>query len=281
MKKQIFLIVASTTLLLLSAFTLIQNAGAQSDFNAFSGNEIADNQIDGTIGNEWDDAGHVSDVALNPQGTADVWTKNDGNFLYIAVRFTADSNDPWMGIQLGGSSCMESGADLALFGNNDTQFNPTGYKDCHLAGAGAARVDATQNGIGALNITPQNVVSVELKKPLNSGDTAGKDINWAMNETKTMVMIWDSNGRGSSGGNTNHYGNGATVDTPKVRTLVINSNTLSEGGNPSQDGNPILGNLDTTTAIIALVIVIVAVLAIIFGVIRVRKRNAGKQPKAQ
>ena len=279
MKKQTFLILVSTTLLLLAAFALFESAAAQANFNAYLGASIDDSQIDGNIGTEWDDAGKTTGIVLNPQESAEVWTKNDGTNLYIAVRFTADSSNPWVAIQLGGNGSMEPNTDGAIFGNDN--YNIDGYVDIYLSGTGGAKADATQNGKGAINVTAQNVVTIELKKPLNSSDTAGKDINWAQNETQKLTMIWDSNGRGSSGGSTNHYGSDATVDTANVRTLLINPNSLPQGGNPSpQDGNPILTNFDTTTAIIAVVIVIVAVLAIIFGVIWVRKRSAGKQSKA-
>jgi hypothetical protein len=175
-----------------------------------------------------------------------------------------------VGIQLGENSSMKANADVALFGND--HYNVNGYVDYYMSSTGGAKADTTQNGVGALNVTSSNLVTVELKKPLNSSDAAGKDINWAVSETQTLIIIWDSNGRGSSGGNTNHYGNGASVDTAMVRTLLINSNSLSESG------NPILSNFDTTTTVIVLVIVIVAILVVIVGVRWVRKRGAGKQP---
>ena len=269
MKKQTFLVLILATVLLTAYYGSINIANAQTDFNAYSGNPIPDDQIDGVIGTEWDDAGHVEGVALSPQGTADVWTKNDGTFLYIGVRFTADSNDPWVGIQLGGNSCMESGTDLALFGNNLQQFNKDGYADSKMAGEGAAKPDDTQDGKGALNVTSQNIVTLELKKPLNSGDTAGNDINWTQNETKTLIIVWNSNTYGSSGGTTSHF----FINIATVRTLLVNSNTLPQGG------NSILTNFDTTTAVIVIIVVVVAVIAIFFGVRRVRKPGAVKEPK--
>jgi hypothetical protein len=58
---------------------------AQFDFNAFLGNQIVDESIDGVIGAEWDDAANYADIAIEPQGTAEVWTKNDGIHLYVAL----------------------------------------------------------------------------------------------------------------------------------------------------------------------------------------------------
>jgi len=270
MKKQNFLSLASTILLLVAAFVLIENAAAQANFNAYLGAAIDDNQIDGNIGTEWDDAGKTTGVALNPQASAEVWTKNDGTNLYIAVRFTADSSNPWVAIQFGGNGSMESNMDGALFGNDN--YNIDGYVDIYLSGTGGAKADPTQNGKGAINVTAQNVVTIELKKPLNSGDTAGKDINWAQNETQTLVMIWDSNGRGSSGGTTNHYGSGIALDTAIVRKLLINSNSMPQGG------NPILTNTDTTTIAILAVALVVAIVVVIVGARWVRKRGTKKTP---
>jgi len=270
MKKLSCLILVSTTLLLLAAFALIESAAAQANFNAYLGAAIEDSQIDGNIGSEWDDAGKTTGVALNPQGIAEVWTKNDGINLYIAARFTVDSSNPWVAIQFGGNGSMESNMDGALFGNDN--YNIDGYVDIYLSGTGGAKADPTQNGKGAINVTAQNLVTIELRKPLNSGDTAGKDINWAQNGTQTLVMIWDSNGRGSSGGTTNHYGNSAVLDTAIVRTLLINSSSMPQGG------NPILTNADTTTIAILAVALVVAVVVVIVGVRWVRKRGTKKTP---
>jgi len=270
MKKQTFLILVSTTLLLLAAFALFESAVAQANFNAYLGASIDDSQIDGNIGTEWDDAGKTTGVVLNPQESAEVWTKNDGTNLYIAVRFTADSSNPWVAIQLGGNGSMEANTDGAIFGNDN--YNIDGYVDIYMSGTGGAKADATQNGKGAINVTTQNVVTIELKKPLNSGDTAGKDINWAQNETQTLTIIWDSNGRGSSGGATNHYGNNPVIDTAMVRTILINSNSIA------QAGNPILTNIDTTTLVIIIITFVAVVIVIIVGVIWVRKRGTKKNP---
>lgn len=267
MKKPTSQNLAPAILLLLIAFVLLKSAAAQADFNAYNGAAIEDEKIDGVIGSEWDDAGKTTSVALNPEGTADVWTKNDGTNLYIAVRFTADSINPWVAVQLGGNSCMEANTDGGIFGNDN--YNVDGYVDIYMSGTGGAKADATQNGRGAINITAQNVVTIELKKPLNSGDSAGKDINWAQNATQTLVVIWDSNGRGSSGGTTNHYGSGLLIDTAIVRTILINPESSP------QSGNQIFGNIDPIVIII-LVVVVVAVVAVIVGVLWVRKRGTKK-----
>ena len=118
---------------------------------------------------------------------------------------------------------MQENADAALFGNNLPQFSKDGYSDCHLSGTGGVKPDDTQNGKGAMTVTSSNVVTVELKKPLNSGDAAGKDISWVIGETQNLVIVWNSNERGSSGGTTSHYGNGGTLGTATVRTILLNS----------------------------------------------------------
>ena len=276
MKKQTFLILFSTTLLLLAAFALFESAAAQANFNAYLGASIDDSQIDGNIGTEWDDAGHVGGVAINPTGTANVWTKNDGTYLYIAFQFNADSNNPWVGIQFGGNGSMEAKTDAALFGNDN--YDVDKYVDCFMSPGGGAKADIAlnvngeQNGVGALNVTSSNLVTVELKKPLNSNDTAGYDIRWAVNETQQLTIIWDSDRRGSSGGATNHYGNNPVIDTAMVRTILINSNSIA------QAGNPILTNIDTTTLVIIIITFVAVVIVIIVGVIWVRKRGTKKNP---
>jgi hypothetical protein len=207
--------------LLITACAAINPVFAQQDFDAFSGNPITDSAIDGTIGSEWDDAGSYTDVAISPQGTAEIWTKHDGTYLYMAIRFTADSNNPWVAFLFGGTACMQSGADGALFGNDD--YDANGYRDIWFGGVGIISVDDSQDGKGAIAIDSANLVTAELKKPLNSGDSAGKDIDWAEESKYAMVIMWDSNGGGSSGGSVSHS-NGPLRD----RDIMINSNVVPE-----------------------------------------------------
>lgn len=185
------------------------------DFAAIKASSIADSQIDGNIGTEWNDAKHYTNIPIDPQGTAEIWTKNDGVNLYIAIKFTADSNNPWLAMELGSASIHSTGADLAIFG--DDRLSANGYSDASFASASSVKADSIQNGVGAMTITAGNVVSIELKKPLNSGDTAGKDIAWTAGNTYTMVIAWDSNGGGSSGGTIDHTGG----TTPTARSIYI------------------------------------------------------------
>lgn len=201
MKPTAFLIFI-ITILLVSSFASVPFVSGQTDIDAFLGSTIPDSQIDGTIGSEWDDAGNFSDVPINPSGTANVWIKHDETDLYIAYRFTADSNNPWTAIQFASSGCMVPSNDGALFGNDDHQ--PNGYADISFGGIGVINVDAVQNGQGAINVDSSNIVTVELKKPLNSGDSAGHDIAWSTGNNTVLVFMWDSNGGGSSGGGANH-----------------------------------------------------------------------------
>ena len=205
--------------LLLSIFAATHEVAAQSDFSAFLGSSISDSNIDGTIGNEWDDAGKYNGINIDPVGTAEIWTKHDNTNLYIAVRFAADSNNPWIAILLGGSTCMAPGTDGALFG--DDNFNANGYADVRFGGIGSISGDANSHGRGAMNLGSSNIVTVELKKPLNSGDQ--HDITWTVGNTYSMLIMWDSDGGGSSGGIRNHQS--ASLNT---RTILINSNIIPE-----------------------------------------------------
>ncbi len=205
--------------LLLSIFAATQKAYAQSDFSAFLGSSISDSNIDGTIGTEWDDAGKYNGVNIDPVGTAEIWTKHDGTNLYIAVRFTADSNNPWLAILLGGTTCMAPGTDGALFG--DDNHNPNGYEDVRFGGIGSILADTNSHGRGAINIGSSNLVTIEMKKPLNSGDQ--QDMTWTVGNTYSMILMWDSNGGGSSGGTANH-----SSGSLNTRTILINPNIIPE-----------------------------------------------------
>jgi hypothetical protein len=228
---------------------------AQSDFNASSGNPIADSQIDGVLGSEWDDANKYS-AAINPNGVADVWTKNDGSYIYLAIRFTADSNNPWVAVQLGASFCMSTNADGALFGHDD--FSPNGYVDISFGEPATAIEDAIQNGVGAISVSSSNVTIVELKKPLNSGDTVGKDIAWSLGNTYAVMIMWNTSGEGSSGGSTTHYQQGGTRT---ANTLLVSSNKGSDF---------------TSFILIAVLAIIVAVIVVTILAVRLRRRNLQK-----
>ena len=206
---------------LVTACATITAVSAQHDFDAFLGNTISDNDIDGAIGSEWDDAGNYTDVAIDPQGTAEVWTKHDGTHLYIAVRFTADSDNPWVSFLFGGTTCMAADTDGALFGHDDYASN--GYQDISFNGFTAISVDDSQHGVGAMTVDASNVVTVELKKPLNSEDSDGKDAAWTEGDTYALIIMWNSNSYGASGGSVTHS-EGSLTD----RTIFINSNAIPE-----------------------------------------------------
>jgi hypothetical protein len=206
---------------LVTTFVAVEPVCAQVDFDAFLGNPISDEEIDGVIGSEWDDAGNYAGVAIEPQGTAEVWTKNDGTYLYLAVQFTADSVNPWVAFQFDFSSHMSSGADGAIFGHDRLGSNQ--YRDISFGGIGSISDDATQDGAGAIDVGDSNLVTVELKKPLDSGDSAGDDIEWNAGNTYTLIIRWDSNGGGSSGGDSSH------LDGPaRNRSIFINTKEIPE-----------------------------------------------------
>lgn len=187
---------------------------ATADLVAKKGAAIADANIDGTLGTDWSDAQAYVNVPLTPSGTANVWVKNDGTNLYIALQFTADSNNPWVAFQLSATGCMDTGADGALFGHDS--YAATGYVDIKYSGTGPISVDATQNGKGAISVGTGNLVTVELKKLLSSGDATGSDIAWTVGNTYSLVIAWDTNGGGSSGGTVNHRST-----SPVARTIQI------------------------------------------------------------
>jgi len=195
---------------------VIISGAAVADLIAQKGTAIADADIDGAIGTEWNDAKKYDDLPITPSGTATIWVKNDGTYFYMAVQFTADSNDPWVAFQLGATGCMESGADGALFGHSD--YADDGYVDIKFAGQGPIEVDATQDGVGAISVGSGNLTTVELKKPLSSGDSTGSDITWTVGGTYNLVIAWDTNGGGSSGGSTNHRSG-----TLLPRTILISA----------------------------------------------------------
>ena len=221
MKKPTFLFLTLALGLLITACAVITPVSAQHDFNAFLGNPIDDNEIDGAIGIEWDDTGNYTNVSISPQGTAEIWTKHDGTNLYMAVRFTADSNNPWVALLFGGTTCMEPDTDGSLFGHDSYAAN--GYRDISFHGFRTISVDASQDGTGAMTIDSSNLVTVELKKPLSSGDSDGEDMAWMEDNTYALIIMWNSNLYGASGGSATH-----SSGTPMERTMLINSSVIPE-----------------------------------------------------
>jgi len=185
-----------------------------ADLIAQRGAAIADALIDGTLGTEWDDAKAYTNVPITPSGTASIWIKNDGANLYIALQFTADSTNPWVAFQMDATGCMDAGVDGALFGHDSYAAN--GYVDIEYDGTGPILVDATQNGKGAMTVDAQMLVTIEMMKPLNSGDAAGGDMAWNVGSTYNIVIAWDTDGGGSSGGTTRHR-----AASPIARTILI------------------------------------------------------------
>ncbi len=213
--------ISSAILLATILVSLIVPIYAQFDFDSFMGSSISDVEIDGVIGSEWDDAGNYPSTSIEPTGTAEIWTKHDGTYLYIAIEFTADSSNPWVGIQFEKTTHMSSGADGAIFGHDGIGANE--YRDILFGGFGSITSDTTQDGVGIINVGTSNLVTIELKKPLSSGDSAGSDIDWNVDESYTLIIVWDSNGRGSSGGSSGH-----TSSSQVNRTIFLNPTVIPE-----------------------------------------------------
>ncbi len=199
--------------IVLDVSVLVAGGEAGADLLAQRGAAIGDASIDGTIGAEWEDAKSYTNVPITPSGTASIWVKNDGANLYVALQFTADSSNPWVAFQLGATGCHPNGVDGALFG--DDHYAATGYRDIRYIPE-AITMDGVQNGVGAMVVGAGNRVTIEYKKPLNSGDAAGGDVVWGVGSTYSLVIAWDSNGGGSSGGSTSHRS-----ASPLVRTIQI------------------------------------------------------------
>lgn len=262
-KQSSRLLIISVFSLLISSSLLIIPAYGQSDFEALLGNTILDSSIDGVIGSEWDDAAIYSSIGISPKGSADFWLKHDGDFFYLAIEFAADCDNPWIAIQLGNVGCHISNCDGALFGNDN--INPNGYADISFREYyTSVESDLSQDGIGAMKINSSNDVIIELKKSLNSGDSEGADIAWSFNNEYSIVIVWDSNGQGSSGGTTDH--NAKT--TPQVRTLILTSDIFPDSSpfsSPTLLPSPDTGfSLPVEYAVVGIVVIIGVVLIILF-----------------
>ncbi len=220
-KKHIFLLASVAIGLLLAASIPVTFVSAQTDFHAFHGTTIPDSEIDGVIGSEWNDAGSYTNVSINPYGIAHIWLKQDGSYLYIGLRFYADSNNPWVAFQLGSGFCMAISADGALFG--DDNFSANGYRDVSFGDGPVVNSDVVQDGKGAISVNASNLVIVELKKPLNSGDVAGVDINWTQGNTYAFLIMWNSVEDGSSGGLADHKD-----AAPISRTIFVDPEPIPE-----------------------------------------------------
>jgi hypothetical protein len=225
----------------------------------FLGNSINNSDIDGIIGDEWDDITSYTNEKISPQGSAQIWLKHDQTHLYIAVVFEADSNNPWIALQLGNPNCMTSNTDGAIFGHDD--LSPNGYQDISFGGFGIIRSDISQDGIGAMDIT-MNTVTIEIKKPLNTQDADGKDIQWSPANSYDIIIMWDSNGGGSSGGTTSH-----TSNNPKPKNIYLETQTTpsptptsTQSPSPTPSPSPALPDLTTIIAIIVVVLIVIAIL---------------------
>lgn len=197
-----------------------------ADFVAPQGSTIPDGSIDGTLGSEWSDASSTV-AGIDPRSGTIMMTfraKHDGTYIYMGINFTmpTGANNPWVAINLADANCMSSNVDGALFG--DDNFAANGYTD--MADYSGPTDDLSnggvQDGVGAINVVSLTVY-IELKKPLNSGDTNGNDIAWVVGNTYTMMLVFDTDGGGSGpssgGGSLGHRGGGAT--TPTARTIQL------------------------------------------------------------
>jgi len=213
-----FVVVALLTAAFLTSMNIAR--ADQAVLVCCNGTAIPDAQIDGRIGSEWNDASIYPNISIDPQGTGQLWVKDDGTYLYIALQFQADSSKSWVCFQFGNTTCMSTSADGALFGDSNY---PNVYEDISFNGNPGVVIDQHQDGVGAMVVNGSNYVTVELKKPLNSGDTTGKDIDWTVGQSYAFLIEWDSNGGGSSGGTTNH-----SLQTSTTKTVLLSANSVPE-----------------------------------------------------
>jgi len=254
-------------LLILSMLLIsITFVSAQSDFTVSKGNTINDSNIDGIIGEEWDDVSSYNNIEISPQGNAQIWIKHDQTHLFIAVQFEADSNNPWVALQLGDPNCMTSNIDGALFGHDD--LSPNGYQDISFSGFGIISSDLSQDGNGAIDISTSNTVTIELKKPLNTQDNDGRDIQWSEDNNYALIIMWDSNGGGSSSGSTGHTANSPNPKiiyiepqaTPSPTPTLSPSVTPTLSPSPTSSPSPTFPDPLVILAIIAVVVIGSAIL---------------------
>lgn len=260
LKKTIFISKVTLLFILFALLFSLSFVDAQSELTMVLGNSINNSDIDGVIGDEWDDITSFNNQEISPQGNAQIWLKHDQSHLYIAVVFEADSNNPWAALQLGNPNCMTSNTDGAIFGHDE--LSPDGYQDISFGGFGVIRSDTSQDGVGSMGIS-MNTVTIELKKPLNTQDATGNDIQWSEDNSYDIIIMWDSNGGGSSGGTTSH-----TSNNPKPKTIYLEPQgiqpsptpTQSPSPTPSPSPSPAFPDLLMFVAIFAIGIIVIAIL---------------------
>ena len=251
-KKTIFSLTVTLLLILSVLFSSKTFVSAQSDFTMILGNSISDLDIDGVIGDEWNDVTSNNNVEISPQGNSQIWLKHDQIHLYVAVVFEADSNNSWVALQLGDPNCMTSNTDGAIFGHD--LLSPDGYHDIYFGGFGVIRPDSSQDGVGAMDIS-MNTVTIELKKPLNTQDSDGKDIQWSEDNSYDIIVMWDSDGGGSDAGTTSH-----TSNSPKPKTIYLEPQANPSSPTPTQTPSQTPIELSTIIVIVAVVVIISVIL---------------------
>ena len=113
-----------------------------------------------------------------------------------------------------------------LFSSGMCAFSiyPDGYIDGYFISSNQINADDIQDGVGAMNIEPRNLLTIELKKQLKSGDVTGKDIAWTEGEMYSIPILWDSDGDGSSGGSSSHH----ERTILKIKTILINPKSMTQ-----------------------------------------------------
>lgn len=212
----------------------------------YSSTAVADTDLDGNPGTgAWSDATSwtitLENGASSPYGTATLYAKHDGSYVYfrvdgkIDVAWTSSSgNHFWFGMQFsltGTSHHSGSGSwDGVFFGESAYTPAPT-YPPLAVDTNGFSKPpakDTAQNDLGKMGYSGSSApysFTVEWKRALSTGDS--QDVTFTADGTAkyNFYATTDSDGGGSSGG---------AIDHSKVSNL----NTMTFQKPPSTDTTP-------------------------------------------
>lgn len=145
---------------------------------------------DGQVSSFWSsvpklDVAEYSSVSDGVQGY--VQSTHDSYYIYFLFAF--DSKLTWIAAELNtqpGTQCMDAGSDGWVFGNNTASGIPW-VGDVHFTGQTQPTQDV-QNDVSFERIVDKStgVTFIEMKRALDTGDTAGMDVTFKLN---TMYYI--------------------------------------------------------------------------------------------
>jgi len=228
-----------STMFILGGLLETADGAAVAVIVPYSSVPVADEDLDGysTTG-AWDDA-NIYTVDLEnrenpPYGTATVYLKHDGTYIYIRIDGKIDvpwidetSDHFWIGFQINPSETSghhRSVQDTIFFGQ--TSYSGITYPltpiDTHGGAKPPAR-DTSQDAYGMARYSgtaPPYDFTAEWKRKLDTGD--GEDVLLVADGTTTyyFYITTDSNGGGSSGGKIDHSGT-TNHNTMRIATAAV------------------------------------------------------------